>query len=633
MGTVSRTLNSWRERLDGIWQEEGAPQSSARRKEKTRGARIREAAASHRFELAFLFLMGCFLFFLAWILPFNGGPDEKMRYLIPQYIYRHGTLPAGYDPEIRNDLWGISYGFHPILPYIFGGYLMKLVGLFTTSEHALLMAARFVNVVLGVGFYWYVLQIAKLLFRKNIFRVYFVALLAMLPQLLYLFVYVNTDGIALFSSAMIVNYWLVGLKETWSRRSCTGLAVGVACCALSYYNAYGYALFSIVLFVGSLIVFYGKRGAKCCAAVILKRGIYITVLVLLLAGWWFVRCAVLYDGDFLTLSAPAKCAELYAREEYKPSVKQSVEEQGISLEEMLRPEREGGMEWLITTYRSTIGYFGFFEYPLGLDIYEIHKKLFLMGLLGTLLHIGLYFLYYIKEAVVWLLRKSGWHWLLPETLRVSSAESSSSAGHSSGGRFSSARRFGGVRSERVSRSSSGSGRSERVGRSLPGGGRQASPGRSSSDGRGETESAHGREPVLAKPSMTIPGVRLEPANFLLLQFSFVCCMIIPVLLSLVYSYTDDFQPQGRYLMPFIIPLMYFTAAGTERIMTLFFRKWFIGILMIPLLYGVLHVFLGAFVSVCIPAWCESLSYLSAVRFPWFSNRGWLVRLLYLFIPG
>ncbi len=50
---------------------------------------------AHRFDLAFVFVMGALLFFLAWILPLNGGPDEEMRYLIPQYIYRHGTLPHG----------------------------------------------------------------------------------------------------------------------------------------------------------------------------------------------------------------------------------------------------------------------------------------------------------------------------------------------------------------------------------------------------------------------------------------------------------------------------------------------------------------------------------------------------------
>ena len=402
------------------------------------------------------------------------------------------------------------------------------------------------------------LQISRRLFRRGIFRVYFVALLALLPQLLYLFVYVNTDGIALFSTAMIFNYWLIGIEKRWDRRSCTGLAIGVSCCALSYFNAYGFALMSVVLFVGSLIVFYGKRGAKDCVVVVLKRGLFITGIVFLLCGWWFIRCAILYDGDFLGLSTPAKYGEKYAQEEYKPSVKQSVKEQGKSLEEMLKKEVDGGMEWATTTYRSTIGYFGFFEYPLGLDIYGIHKKLFMLGILGILVHIILTALWGIG---VWLNRKRE----CPVVAKY------------------------------------------RRGLAVISG------------------SEH--------PAFTVENQVLSPANFFILQFSLVCCIIIPVLLSLVYSYTDDFQPQGRYIMTFIIPVMYFTAAGTERVLTLCFRKWMVPLLMLPLLYAVVHVWASAFLSVYIPAWCESLSFLSGLRFPWLSNIGPVVKLLQLLIPG
>ena len=62
------------------------------------------------------------------------------------------------------------------------------------------------------------------------------------------------------------------------------------------------------------------------------------------------------------------------------------------------------MEWATTTYRSTIGYFGFFEYPLGLDIYGIHKKLFVLGILGILVHTILTALWGIG---VWLNREKG----------------------------------------------------------------------------------------------------------------------------------------------------------------------------------------------------------------------------------
>ena len=54
---------------------------------------------------------------------------------------------------------------------------------------------------------------------------------------------------------------------------------------------------------------------------------------------------------------------------------------------------------------------------------------------------------------------------------------------------------------------------------------------------------------------------------------------------------------------------------------------------LPLLYAVVHVWASAFVSVYIPAWCESLSFLSGLRFPWLSNIGPVVKLLQLLIPG
>ena len=74
-----------------------------------------------------------------------------------------------------------------ILPYVLGGWLMRLVGLFSDSQKALLMAARAANILIGMGFYWYVAQIGRKLFPRRTFRYFFLALLSMLPQLLYLF--------------------------------------------------------------------------------------------------------------------------------------------------------------------------------------------------------------------------------------------------------------------------------------------------------------------------------------------------------------------------------------------------------------------------------------------------------------
>ena len=173
-----------------------------------------------------MLLMGGLLFFLSWVLPFNQGPDEEMRYLVPLYIYKHGTLPAGWDPEVRHRFWGISYAFHPILSYVLGGWLMRLVGLFSDSQKALLMAARAANILIGMGFYWYVAQIGRKLFPRRTFRYFFLALLSMLPQLLYLFVYVNTDGVAIFSGAFLIYAWLVEWSVGGTGEAAPGLPWG-----------------------------------------------------------------------------------------------------------------------------------------------------------------------------------------------------------------------------------------------------------------------------------------------------------------------------------------------------------------------------------------------------------------------
>ncbi len=589
MGKITAAVRAWNRRIDRIWEEEAFGRESGKPSTGVNVRRKRLAAfvRAHRWELLFVLFMGCVIFAIAWILPFNEAPDEEMRYMVPTYIYRHGTLPAGYDPEIRDQIWGISYGFHPILPYIFGGYLMRLVGIFNSSDKALLMAARFINVLIGMGFYWYVLQIAKKLFRRRLFRAYFVALLALLPQLLYLFAYVNTDAIAVFSGAMLIYYWLQGLERKWDRGSCTGLAVGVSVCALSYFNAYGYALFSVIVFVASLLARYARRGVKFCTAVILKRGIYITVIVFLLTGWWFIRCAILYDGDFLGLYAPDKYGELYAMEEFKPSVKQSLAEEGVPLDEMLRSEDQGGMDWIRTTYRSTIGYFGYLEEPLGIDIYEIHKRLLGLGALGMLLCILL----------------SAGRWCLRFVCR-----------HTGAGRklpfLQSLRTYCAV----------------------PGG--QGAYGASGDHGQprpGLQGSACIADPEMGDPRAC--SCKISTFEFLLLQFSFGCCIIIPVLLSLYYSYFTDFQPQGRYIMPLIVPLMYFVARGTERFITLFFHKWMVYVMMIPQFWAVLHVFLGAYVSVFLPAYVSELASLADVRFTWLSNVVPLMRIIRMLIPG
>lgn len=42
------------------------------------------------------------------------------------------------------------------------------------------------------------------------------------------------------------------------------------------------------------------------------------------------------------------------------------------------------------------------------------------------------------------------------------------------------------------------------------------------------------------------------------------CILLPVLLSIHYSYHSDYEPQGRYWLPALVPLTYYSVAGIEK---------------------------------------------------------------------
>lgn len=516
-----------RRAVNGLWDEEKQP--GIKKKEnpmqKSRWENVQQFIWLHKWELLVMLLLGAFVYYVASIQPLDSGPDEEMRYMICRYIYQHGTLPKGTDPEVINKVWGVSYAFKPMLTCILGGYLMRVAGIFNEDPHFLLMTARLVNVILCMGFAWYVMQIAKRLFH-GIYRVFFTALILLLPQLTYLFTYVNNDGIALFSTAMIVYYWLRGIDTRWDQKSCTGTAVGCAVCMLSYYNSYGFLLMSAVLFAVTMFFQYRELGRKRYGLII-KRGLYVLAIVFVLAGWWFIRNAVIYDGDFLGMRVIKDCAEQYAIHDYKPSVKRSLFQQGVSLKEMLTGD---AYLWLQETYYSFIAFFGAKKYHLGVDIYQIHKHLlypalFGWGVIGVKQVLGLYRRIRKRE-------KSSQQWKTGAALHVALA----------------------------------------------------------------------------------------------------VCLVIPVFLSLYYSYMDDFQPQGRYIMPMVIPLMYFWAMGTAKGLEFVFKRKGAWILMIPQFYGVIHVFYDAYVNVCLPAFGVTVPFLDPV-FPWWSNNVWFDRIRNFIMNG
>ena len=61
-------------------------------------------------------------------------------------------------------------------------------------------------------------------------------------------------------------------------------------------------------------------------------------------------------------------------------------------------------------------------------------------------------------------------------------------------------------------------------------------------------------------------------NKYLLNYIFILSIIIPILLSIIYSYASDFQPQGRYIIGIIIPFTYFIVNGISIILEKFIKS-------------------------------------------------------------
>lgn len=301
-----------------------------------------------------------FALVLAWSLTtwLQGGPDEEMRYDVAKYLYDHpGKLPRGEEEAIRNKTWGISYAFYPILSYMVSAVFMWIAGIFSTSRDVLLHAARLADVLFMTIAAWYTIQIGKRLFGREK-GLFFSVLVIFLPGFLYLGTYVNNDSLAMMAAAMILYAWVKYLDEGWTWKNCVLLAVGMGICFLSYYNAYGWILWSFFFFCLTVLLCSGKSMGERWKF-LFSRGIVIAAVTLGMSGWWFVRNYFLYDGDFLGRKASTLCAEKYAQENFKPSVHMTPAKMGWSIKDLFLYQDPGwSHNWTMMVLISFVGLFG-----------------------------------------------------------------------------------------------------------------------------------------------------------------------------------------------------------------------------------------------------------------------------------
>ncbi len=391
---------------------------------------------------------------LVFVQPFGDPPDEYSRNAIAQYIWHTGSLPNGFEESIRINSYGFSYAFQPILPYIIQALAMRFVTLFHPTSAMLFYTARLVNFTFGLLMALFVLLLSKKWFSDKRLQYLFAFLVMFLPQNIFVHTYVNTDSCCMLSIAIMLYGLTKGIQENFSIRSCLFLSVGIILCALSYYNAYGFILSCILLFIAFFLSCHNGRLSFNWKP-FFQKGIFISALVLLGIGWWFIRSYILYDGDFLGLKTRDYCATLYAVPSVNPLTRETYRNQGLSVWDMLT-----GTSFIDISIISFICAFGPMTITTSVWIYRFYKLLFLVGILCCVL----------------------FSW----------------------------------------------------------------------------KKVHCEKGLFAD----------RPAFGRFFHLNMVFCIAMPAILSIYYSYSSDYQPQGRYILPILIPLAYYTTRGLQKGMCL-----------------------------------------------------------------
>ncbi len=444
--------------------------------------KILEICKKNKKIIMAIFLIGLFGYYLIWTVsqPYNSCPDEKMKWDICKYIAEHNSIPDGRDESIRDSAWGISYAFQPILTYMICAVFVKIASIFTTQQFALVVAARLVSTISMTLTIYFVIKIANKLFKdKRIYKYLFIVFIAFQPITAFLASYINNDSTAILAISMIIYLWILGLESNWKIKHCILLGGAVGFCALTYYNAYGYILCSVLICLSSAVL--NKMGTKEIA----KKALIVASVAFAVAGWWFVRNAIIYDGDILGTKTQNEYGNKYALEQYKPSLRKTPENSNESIWHMLDEDA-----WANTTAKSFVGIFGYHSILMSNKIYYSYLGLWLIGGLGCLLKFKDLFIY-----------------------------------------------------------------------------------------------------------------KKEEKSKYILNYIFVIAIIIPILLSIIYSYTSDFQPQGRYIMGIIIPFVYFVVNGIQTMLEKFIKSEKIrNIIIIMIMLLIIAISFKAIFSYVIPAY-------------------------------
>lgn len=271
--------------------------------------------------------------------------------------------------------WGYSYALYPYLSSMIGAVFVKVAALFTGSARVLRAASRMCSVLSITGCCFICLKLGRRLFERRSSAVLFASLVCFLPQVLFLGMYHNNDALSLFAVAMMLFFFVDGYEKKWPVKSCVGLAAAFSVGLLSYYPIYGWILMCAVFCAVSIAT---DRSIPDRGALFRKRAALIAALCLLFAGWFFLRSALLHDGDLLGFRTELSSRERMREQGALVHDYVCYRSASMSIPAFLRVEKYG---FIRLTAASFIGLFGNMAFPLPMALYGLYTAIFVLGLL------------------------------------------------------------------------------------------------------------------------------------------------------------------------------------------------------------------------------------------------------------
>ena len=301
-----------------------------------------------------LLILAVFLIGLigAGILPVDQCPDEWARRLLLDWIFENGKLPTGNEMETIIMPWGFSYALRPYLSAMISAVFMWLAALFTNDPQVLLVASRMGSILSLTACCFFCLKLGCRLFARKRHAMALAVFVCFIPQVTFLGMYQNNDILALAAVCAMLYYLAEGYDTCWAVRSCVGLAISFSVGLLSYYSVYGWFLAGGVFCVAAVL---RDTRIENKAGFLLKRIALVAGICLVLAGWFFVRNAVLHDGDLLGIASEESSRRRLAALGYELHQYQSMAGSGYSVPAFLL-YRNG--EFFRLTAKSFFGVFG-----------------------------------------------------------------------------------------------------------------------------------------------------------------------------------------------------------------------------------------------------------------------------------